>query len=247
MHALADTCNYGVLREELTRDRLVVGFRDRKVSERLQLDAHLNLLKALTVARQHETVRQQEAQIHNGQAQKVNVDNVRAGKSQPLTRKNPGKSPADALSLSASKTAKTSSGKKQTGYCGWCGRERHSKSVCPAKNATCRKCTKKGNFASVCRSTPTARSVREKSGFLGLAENKNSSKWDVAVIVNSKEVVCKVDTGADETVLPEDLFHTFFKKMHLQPARRPLNGPNGKPLNVAGMVRMKLTLKGRSL
>lgn len=37
-HKLAEHCNFGALKEELIRDRIVVGIRDRRLSERLQLD-----------------------------------------------------------------------------------------------------------------------------------------------------------------------------------------------------------------
>ena len=33
---LAEHCNFGVLREELIRDRIVVGIRDKALSEKLQ-------------------------------------------------------------------------------------------------------------------------------------------------------------------------------------------------------------------
>lgn len=38
---LAEHCNFGVLREELIRDRIVVGIRDKALSEKLQLEADL--------------------------------------------------------------------------------------------------------------------------------------------------------------------------------------------------------------
>lgn len=58
---LAEHCNFGVLREELIRDRIVVGIRDKSLSEKLQLEANLTLDKAVNVARQKETVRKQQS------------------------------------------------------------------------------------------------------------------------------------------------------------------------------------------
>ena len=51
LYELAEYCNYGALREEMIRDRLVVGIRDSKLSENLQLDSELTLEKAITQAR----------------------------------------------------------------------------------------------------------------------------------------------------------------------------------------------------
>ncbi|CAN7980934.1 unnamed protein product, partial [Ixodes pacificus] len=172
--------------------------------------------------------------MHKEPLSEVTIDNVRTGKHRPSSRKTLAKSPAGASSPLPSTTAKVPKGKNQTSSCGWCGRERHSKNACPAKDATCRQCSKKGHFATVCRSAPAVRSVQEQEpGFLGLTSHGGSSNWDVTVVVNNKEVVFKADTGADETVLPEGLFRHLFEGVQLQPAKRPLDGPNGKDLTAA--------------
>ena len=41
LHCLSEHCGYGQLHYEMIRDRLVVGLRDKKLSEQLQLDAEL--------------------------------------------------------------------------------------------------------------------------------------------------------------------------------------------------------------
>ena len=46
LYSLAETCNYKELKEEMICDRLVVGIRDRTLSEKLQLDAGLTLESA---------------------------------------------------------------------------------------------------------------------------------------------------------------------------------------------------------
>lgn len=38
LHALAESCEYGVQTGEMIRDRLVVGIRDEAMSRKLQLD-----------------------------------------------------------------------------------------------------------------------------------------------------------------------------------------------------------------
>ena len=56
---------FKTLQDEMIRDRIVVGLRDAKVSEKLQLDAALTLEKAITVARQNETVKQQQKSLRS--------------------------------------------------------------------------------------------------------------------------------------------------------------------------------------
>ena len=41
LHCLVEFCEYGQLKEEMIRDRLVVGLRDMKLSEKLQMNAAL--------------------------------------------------------------------------------------------------------------------------------------------------------------------------------------------------------------
>ena len=56
LHQLADTCEYGDLKEEMIRDCLVVGIRDEALFERLQMESDLTLEKAKKLIRQREAV-----------------------------------------------------------------------------------------------------------------------------------------------------------------------------------------------
>ena len=46
LYNLSESCKYGTMRNELLRDRLVVGIRDSALSSKLQLDSDLTLEKA---------------------------------------------------------------------------------------------------------------------------------------------------------------------------------------------------------
>ncbi len=65
LYALAEHCNYGVLHDELIRDRLVVGLLDKGLSEHMQLDAELTLDKAVRMARQSEEVKKQQVSLRD--------------------------------------------------------------------------------------------------------------------------------------------------------------------------------------
>ena len=41
---------------------------------------------------------------------------------------------------------------KYTGRCPWCGKEKHERTSCPAKNSQCKTCLKKGHWTTVCLS-----------------------------------------------------------------------------------------------
>ena len=68
LHCLTEYCGYGELHDEMIRDRLVVGLCDASLSERLQMDAVLTLEKAITVARQSEAVKKQQAVVRGAES-----------------------------------------------------------------------------------------------------------------------------------------------------------------------------------
>ena len=65
LNRLAEHCCFGPLHKELIRDRSVVGLRDSKLSEKLQLDADFTLEKAVTAARQMKDVKKQQAAMRS--------------------------------------------------------------------------------------------------------------------------------------------------------------------------------------
>ena len=59
LYELVKTCEYGTLRDEMLRDRLVVGIQDAALSEKLQLDSTLTFESAKKAIRQKEAVCEQ--------------------------------------------------------------------------------------------------------------------------------------------------------------------------------------------
>ena len=53
---MAESCEFGDLKKEMIRDRLVIGIRDAQLSERLQLEPNLTLAKAEKLIRQRYAV-----------------------------------------------------------------------------------------------------------------------------------------------------------------------------------------------
>ena len=63
---LAEYCGYSTSHDKMIRDRIVVGLRDAKLSGKLQLDPVLTLDKAVTQARQSESIKQQQSLVWGG-------------------------------------------------------------------------------------------------------------------------------------------------------------------------------------
>ena len=153
LYGLAEHCGFGQLHDELIRDRIVDGIRDVALSEKLQLDPNLDLQKAVNAVRQSETVKRQQATVRGTATDDV-IDAVHKAKLRQKLKKathrrdqtqgNPQSKQNSSSSTHIPSTSKNS--------CSRCGRSpKHPKHQCPASEATCHLCSKKGHFKSMCR------------------------------------------------------------------------------------------------
>ena len=76
LYHLAEFCNHGDLTSEMIHDRLVVGIRNRHLSERLQLNSELTLEKAKKAIRQHKAVHGQQDALQGGSNPSSSLDQL---------------------------------------------------------------------------------------------------------------------------------------------------------------------------
>ena len=207
LHTLAEHCDYGTLKDEMIRDRIVVGLQDSKLSEKLQLDPELSLAKAINHARQSEAVKKQQALLRNdfkdSEDAKKNVDAVK------VTRKNPPKLKDENGPKPKKTPLKKPPSQPSSTRCERCGHlPPHKRANCPAKDATCFNCSKRGHWGTVCKSPKTVGKVEEdKNLFLGeIGTETNNTFWSVDLMLNNAQVRFKIDTGADVTVIPDKIY-----------------------------------------
>ena len=245
LYGLAEHCQFGFLHDEMIRDRIVVGLADQKLSEKLQLDADLTLEKAINSVRQSESVRSQQSVVRGQEdaSQPAKVDRVHKSKPQKSLR----------TSLNPQlKTYKQSVGQNDVSndVCKRCGKSpAHKRTQCPAKDAHCRKCKKKGHFQAVCLSGKVNTVVDDDStcflGALGSDEidSLHTDPWKTSVSINGNSVEFKLDTGADVSVVPDFIIPKL--NATLRNTRRTLTGPDGSKLKVTGVI--SATLKANLL
>ena len=208
----------------MIRDRIVVGIRDAKLSERLQLNPNLDLATAILQVRQHEEVKKQQVVLRLASTQ-GNLDAVSHNIKRPAYRKK------STRHVSNFQPQSTSTKSRQ---CGKCGKTpTHAWTECPAKDVECRKCQKKGHFAAVCRSAQKLESIEEDgaAAYLGAVDHPQSSTWTEMLIINGGQLRFKVDTGASVTAIPESVY-TVDKYGSHRATGRPLLGPANQPLEV---------------
>lgn len=92
--------------------------------------------------------------------------------------------------------------------CTRCGRlPPHGRPQCPANEAVCHKCHKRGHFNQCCKSKVAIKEVTqdsEEEPFLGTVTADAvgaNTPWIVNVQLNGQKLEFKVDTGADVTVV----------------------------------------------
>ena len=233
LHSLAEFCEYGSLKDEMIRDRLVVGLRNEKLSEKLQIDASLTLEKAVQQARQSESVKKQQGVIRSSHIPSSNLETLeekqaKSGRPRGSHKpKQPSKSSGD---------GNNSKFKRRTTGCERCGNPKnHNRQSCPAKDAKCHKCSKQGHFAKWCHASLPPSKVYEVEAaessssdsdiFLGEVVSKQEKPWTADVTINSHRVTFKLDCGADVTVLPSKIFTEITDKPILLKTSKKLYGP----------------------
>ena len=141
LHQLADKCKYGTIEQELIRDRLVVGIRNKKLSEKMQLTEGLTLEKAIDMAVQQELVHKQQKDMQangfNG-SKPPSLSHIDGKKGKWKGKKGGGQKGSQ---------KDNPDHEKLKSPCPKCNNSVHFvKGVCPADGKTCHRCNGKNHF-----------------------------------------------------------------------------------------------------
>uniref|UniRef100_A0A1Y1KEL4 Peptidase A2 domain-containing protein n=1 Tax=Photinus pyralis TaxID=7054 RepID=A0A1Y1KEL4_PHOPY len=253
LHSLAEHCQYANLKDELIRDRIVVGLLDVKTSERMQLQKTLTLQEATQMARQAETqasqnlILRQEGKLHGVAA----LHNKGSNQFEKTRAKFSNQRGAD---NHASQEGNQSSQKK----CSRCGQpDCTNKEKCPARNSICRKCSKKGHWGIACRSKGSVKAVmqmddlteeevHESAGscfYLGCMFTNSDKQWLVNIVIDSNlEKTFLVDTGADVICIPNKVLPKGYNSKIIE-CTESIGGPDSSNLKVIGKVKLELAYR----
>lgn len=258
LHKLAAECNFGALKEELIRDRIVVGITDDVLSEELQSKPNLTLVQAIQLSRQAEDrkvnqpiIRSKPSDTHSATECVNRINNGKPDRSkyrssthnlQPHTHKY-----HNHTLKSQNNTQNFHNAQFTHKRCGYCGKEPHARAKCPAHGATCSNCNKKGHYWSVCHSRKKIHEIQHDDnldddfdrdldlGNIFRVQNE-SSMWTERILVDGEVHNFILDTGASVSVVPE----SWATKRILKPTQRRFRGPGGLDLPVLGYFQASL-------
>lgn len=246
--SMAKNCDFKSLENELIRDRLVVGIRDIKLSETLQMDESLTLEKAIDKIKQSEQIKEENRELRRNPEVVNRV--TQQNNSTRWERKN----------RNETKEERQKETNAPSNQCYKCGkRPSHPKNKCPANKVRCRKCKIVGHFAAQCRtkrfsevvdegSSSSEESGEEIGEIINISRIKENDPWKVKLKVGNAKIQFKLDTGADETVLSRNDYERKLQNMfHLEETKVKLVGPGtgeSSELKVFGQVKIPVTMHG---
>ena len=205
-------------REESIRDRVVLGIRDRELSEKLQLQADLTVDQAIQQARQSELVKQQlNEQRHTSQSGTLDAVSHRGSRGGNPRGQGRGRG----------------RGRVYHDHCSNCGGNHDKRATCPAKGKKCRGCGKPNHFERVCRSQKKANlqevcTDEPETFYLGSVNQEGEEPpWRTSININGCQISFKIDTGADVSVITKDIYNRLRPKPKLRKSEAILVSSGG--------------------
>ena len=243
LYTLVESCEYGSMKEELIRDRLVVGILDSGLSEKLQLDSTLDLEKAKKAIRLKEAVQESQRALRQAGDSKDN----------PVKLDAVGTTPRNAVPKKQYRNPR-GAGK----HCSRCGGHPHPLDKCPAREAVCYRCQKRGHYSARCFSNSNsvpknagvatdvveaAEDEPEPTAYLDVGAVNTESRgnsWTTTIRINKADLTFKLDTGAEVTAISDQTHHLLGKPALRKPSK-VLYGPGRNRLNVLGELTQELS------
>ena len=234
---LAKDCNFKAVTavqacDDYVRDAFINGLSSAAIRQRLLENKSLDLQSAHAQALSLEMAQKHSASYH--QATHVGLDSVTAAANSRLDENRLG--PLDSAMLGTSSRLTSPPGGLSdrpnrsdypvsaitaatgTNRCFFCGNNKHLRSHCPAKDALCMNCKKKGHFARVCRSksnSGTENTSHKNAHSASVSESTLASivgaapssliKTTCTSRVNETPATVLIDTGSSDSFVKENL------------------------------------------
>lgn len=181
-------------KNDYIRDAFIAGLLSAPIRQRLLENTSLQLEEAFNQARSLEM-----AQLHSGSFASNNIINAASSGLSDITCIDGPTTVPDHVALSV----KSGPDKRK---CFFCGNEPHPRYLCPALNATCRNCGRKGHYAKVCKSKQN-KTVTAATECLSCMAAASSclQKALIPITINKVAAEALVDTGSTTSFISSAL------------------------------------------
>lgn len=217
LHQLSHDCNFKCVTAEqhknyFIRDSFITGIKCQKIRQRLLENMTLSLDDAVNQALTIETADKNSTEYEHSDPQ---LNATVEGK--------------HSLKIEHSENPVSYSRKR----CFFCGsRNLHKRIKCPAFDAVCQLCSKKGHFASVCRSSPSAASTSKNEPLNVIDEVNSFASYSAAspssltqsttsIFINDLRADALIDTGSSMSFINKRVAQDC--KLKLKPHKQVIN------------------------
>ena len=265
LRQLSESCEFGALQDDLIRDRLVIGTTDEMGRERLLRERPVpNLARAVEQLRAAEISRSHREAISgtaSGSSQVEHINKRPRNKSRASAQQS-------GQQAKPRKKQKPGQGKSQENRsenkprCNYCGRDKHPRRECPARDSECSKCKNRGHWAVACRSKLTQEINVEENpvgydyvdvsneiylGEVNAIDSTGENFWSANVEVDGNTTEFKLDSGSRICVVSNTTPWT--RGLTLSPTKASFRGPGGVNLNhlIVGFVRQAKLVVGKAV
>lgn len=219
--SLIKSCNYGEFEEQMMRDHIVQNINDKVAQEALLRIEDLSLEKVIKFCQSKELAQKQVLQM-SPVSGSVNIDLVQR----------------DNSSSTSGKIFK----------CKRCQRS-HKPRQCPAFGKTCSKCGFKNHFAISCHTkNKKVQEVNAEESDSSVSEVRTQKQpWFEHIFIENCKIKCKLDTGADVSIMPLKIFNKINKNnLKLLKTNIKLESFEGAKVEPIGMISLNCKYKNIS-
>ena len=235
LYDLSVNCDFKALRDDFIRDKLVIGLKNKELSEELQMKSELTLSMAIDQSRHHELIKTQNM-IDKPVVSEARRDSQRGRHRRGASRH--GSHPP------SRRPDQPTSDVKICRACGFDEKRSHKHGRCPAKYEQCRFCKLTGHFERAClkkkkklhqvESYEAPREDEERY-FLGAVRSTivdtlidEEPPWFVKVKINNTDTIMKIDSGADVNIITNSEYQRLMPKPTLLRNNAVLSSVSGE-------------------
>ena len=237
----AASCEYRGLKDEMIRDKLVLGVASENTRRRLLRERDLMLATAVGICRLAELTDTRMKTLESPQLQtdSVNSADRQYGRRGPQDRR----------------------GRDIQQACKYCGNShKRGREQCPAYGKACRSCGISNHFSKVCQASSKTKKVNALEDveqgdtdtddmFLAtecISNIKSKGlKWFVHLRLNKKKQACQLDTGATCNVMSRKIKEKLSPRTALQQSTTKLKLYSGETMLSQGRFHTECVIRGK--